>query len=79
MKEINEPLETKVEVIIKDINYILDFFPIDDFINIGPFEKEKIGENEKEFNYKINLDKYEDMIYVLKLLHTPQVYKLLPI
>ena len=77
LKEINEPLETKVEVIIKDINYILDFFPIDDFINIGPFEKEKIGENEKEFNYKINLDKYEDMIYVLKLLHTPQVYKLI--
>ena len=77
LEEINEPLETKVEVIIKDMNYILDYFPIDDFINIGKVEKEKIGENDKDFNYKINLDKYQDIIYVLKLFHSPQVCKLI--
>ena len=51
LEEINEPLQTKIEMIIKDMNYILDNFPIDDFINIGHLEKEKITENEKEFNY----------------------------
>ena len=76
LEEINEPLQAKVEVIIKDMNYILDHFPIDDFINIGQVEKEKIEENEKEFNYKINLEKYEDILFVLKILHSPQVYKL---
>ena len=76
LEEINEPLQTKIEMIIKDMNYILDNFPIDDFINIGHLEKEKITENEKEFNYKINLDKYEDILFVLELLHSPQVYKL---
>ena len=76
LEEINKPLQTKVEVIIKDMNYIMDNFPIDDFINIGKLEKEKIGENEKDFNYKINLNKYEDILYVLEKLHSPQVYKL---
>ena len=76
LEEINEPLQTKVEVIIKDMNYILDNFPIDDFINIGKLEKEKIGENKKDFNYKINLDSYEDILYVLNILKSQQVYKL---
>ena len=77
LEEINEPLQTKVEVIIKDINYIIDHFPIDDFINVGNLEKEKIGENEKDFNYKINLEKYEDILYVLEFLHSTQIYKLI--
>ena len=76
LEEINEPLQTKVEVIIKDMNYILDNFPIDDFINIGKLEKEKIGEDEKEFNYKINLDNYENILFVLNILRSQQVYKL---
>ena len=76
LEEINEPLQAKVEVIIKDMNYILDHFPIDDFIHVGHLEKEKILENDKDFNYKINLDKYEDILFVLEILHSPQVYKL---
>ena len=76
LEEINEPLQTKLEIVIKDMNYIMDNFPIDDFINIGKLEKEKIDGNEKDFNYKINLDKYEDILYVLENLHSPQIYKL---
>ena len=76
LDEVNEPLQTKVEVIIKDMNYILDHFPIDDFINIGKLEKERILENDKDFNYKINLDKYEDILFVLNILHSQPVYKL---
>ena len=77
LEEVNEPLQAKVEVIIKDMNYILDHFPIDDFINIGQLEKERILEKDKDFNYKINLDKYEDILFVLKLLHSQPVYKLI--
>jgi len=76
LEEINEPLQTRVEVIIKDMNYILDNFPIDDFINVGKLEKEKIRENEKDFNYKINLDNYEEILFVLNILRSQQVYKL---
>ena len=77
LNEINEPLETKIEVIIKDMNYILDNFPINDFINIGKKnEKEKVGENNPNFLYKINLDKYNDILIVLKILHSPTAFKL---
>ena len=77
LDEINEPLETKIEIIIKDMNYILDNFPINDFINIGKnIEKEKVGENNPNYLYKINLDKYEDILYVLKILHSSTTFKL---
>jgi len=34
LKEVNKPMEIPVEVIVKDINYILDNFPIDQLINV---------------------------------------------
>ena len=34
LKEINEPINPQLELIIKDINYILDNFPFDEFIHI---------------------------------------------
>ena len=78
LNEINEPLETKIEIIIKDMNFILDNFPINDFINIGKNkEKEKIGENNPDYLYKINLDKYEDILYVLKILNSKTTFKLI--
>ena len=78
LDEINEPLETKIEIIIKDMNYILDNFPINDFINIGKnIEKEKVGENNPDYLYKINLDKYEDILYVLKILNSKTTFKLI--
>ena len=77
LKEINEPLETKIEIIIKDMNYILDNFPINDFINIGKNkDKEKVGENNQNFLYKINLKEYNDILIVLKILHSPTIFKL---
>ena len=77
LTEINEPLETKIEIIIKDMNYILDNFPINDFIDVGKNkEKEKVGENNPNFLYKITLDKYNDILTVLKILHSPTTFKL---
>ena len=77
LDEIGQPLETKIEIIIKDMNYILDNFPINDFINIGKNkDKEKVGENNKNFLYKINLNQYNDILIVLKILHSPITFKL---
>ena len=79
LAEIEEPLETKIEIIIKDMNYILDNFPINDFININAGknkEKEKVGENNPNYLYKINLDEYNDILEVLKILHSPPAFKL---
>ena len=77
LSEINEPLETKIEIIIKDMNYILDNFPINDFINIGKNkEKEKVGEYNPNFLYKINLHEYNDILIVLKILHSSTTFKL---
>ena len=77
LKEIDEPMETQVEVIIKDMNYILDNFPINDFINIGKNkEKEKVGDENPNFLYKINLDEYNDILIVLKILNSPPIFRL---
>ena len=78
LKEIDEPMETQVEIIIKDMNYILDNFPIHDFINIGKNkEKEKVGEENPNFLYKINLDDYNDILTILKILNSPPVFRLI--
>ena len=77
LKEIDEPLETQVEIIIKDMNYISDNFPINDFINIGKNkEKEKVGNENPNFLYKINLDDYNDILNILKILNSPPVFRL---
>ena len=77
LKEIDEPMETKVEIIIKDMNYIIDSFPINDFINIGKNkEKEKVGDENPNFLYKINLDEYNDILIVLKILNSPPIFRL---
>lgn len=57
--------------------YILDNFPIYDFINIGKNnEKEKIGNNNPNYLYKINLERYEDILSVLKMLYSSTIFKL---
>ena len=77
LKEIDEPMETQVEIIIKDMNYIIDSFPINDFINIGKNkEKEKVGDENPNFLYKINLDEYNDILIVLKILNSPPIFRL---
>ena len=50
IQEIKEPINPQIELVIKDINYILDNFPFDDFIDV------KDKENLNEINI-INLDK----------------------
>ena len=59
------------------MNYILDSFLINDFININAGknkEKEKVSENNPNYLYKINLDEYNDILEVLKILHYPPAF-----
>ena len=78
LTEIYDPLETSVEVIIKDMNYLLDHFPVNDFINVGKItEKQRIEEDNKNFAYKLNVNSYNDLLEVYKILHSTNVTRLI--
>jgi hypothetical protein len=47
LNEVNKPLEVPIEIIVKDINYILDNFPIDDLVE---FVDENISNDNKSNN-----------------------------
>jgi hypothetical protein len=92
IKEITSPIDIQLEAIMTDINYILDNFPMDKFINID----ENFGLNSHNKNtvskskdyslrsksqennklYKINLDKQEDIIKICKIFHSMDFYRL---
>ena len=91
LKEVTTPIDVQLEAIMTDINFILDNFPMDKFINI----QEDFGLNSKNKNsprnieysrrsksqgsnklYKINLDKQEDIIKICKIFHSMDFYRL---
>ena len=92
IKEITSPIDIQLEAIMTDINYILDNFPMDKFINID----ENFGLNSHNKNtvskskdyslrsksqennklYKINLGKQEDIIKICKIFHSMDFYRL---
>jgi len=51
LKEVNKPMEIPVEVIIKDINYILDNFPIHELVDI---EENKNENDENDYGATFN-------------------------
>ena len=85
IKEVSEPLDVQLELVMKDLNYILDNFPMDKFINIdgdinsnkNQKSKTKIINTPLRYNsqrnnkiYKLTLDKQEDIIKICKILHS---------
>ena len=92
IKEITTPIDIQLEAIMTDINYILDNFPIEQFINIDEdfglnSKGDKITSKSKEFSqrsksqggnklYKINLDRQEDIIKICKIFHSMDFYRL---
>jgi len=88
IKEVNEPIDVQLELVMKDINYILDNFPMDKFINID--EDLNINKNNtdspkransqdnklKNKMYKISLEKQEDIMKVYKVFHSMDFYRL---
>ena len=67
IKEVNEPINAKLELIIKDINYILDNFPFDEFIQVKNGENIKIN-LKKDFINKITVKNNEQLIKILKII-----------
>ena len=95
IKEVTTPIDVQLEAIMSDINYILDNFPMDKFINIDEdfglrYKKNKSVSKSKEYSqrsksqggnqlYKINLDRQEDIIKVCKIFHSMDFYRLVSI
>ena len=88
IKEITSPIDIKLEAIMTDINYIIDNFPMDNFINIDEdflLKNKSIKTNESTRRsksqggnklYKINLDKQEDLLKIYKVFHSMDFYRL---
>jgi len=92
IKEVMEPLDVQLEIVMKDMNYILDNFPMDKFIKIDDdlnIYKNKSNNNNfsqhypKRSNsqsnhlvYKLSLDKQEDVVKMLKIFHSMDFYRL---
>ena len=90
IKEVSEPIDIQLELIMKDLNFILDNFPMDKFINIDDDTKTNKNNNKnkrespnrsnsQEFNkvYKLNLDKQEQIIQLCKIFHSMEFYRLI--
>ena len=72
LKEINEPINPQLELIIKDINYILDNFPFDEFIHIQNNNQEQneskdVNNNNIPIN-KIVIKNKKEYLIILKAL-----------
>ena len=88
IKEITTTIDIKLEAIMTDINYIIDNFPMDNFINIDEdflLKNKSIKTNESTRRsksqggnklYKINLDKQEDLLKIYKVFHSMDFYRL---
>ena len=57
IKEIQEPINPQIELIIKDVNYILDNFPFDEFIHIK--ENTELLNESKETNDSRNNNSFD--------------------
>ena len=83
IKEVTEPLDVQIEVVMKDINFILDNFPMEKFINIeDDINIRQSKDIHRRCNsqgnklYKINLDNQEDIIKIYKIFHSMEFYRL---
>ena len=88
IKEVSEPIDVQFELVMKDINYILDNFPLDKFINIDDdvniykyYNKETPNrsvsyDNNNNNLYKLKLEKQEDIMKIFKIFHSMDFYRL---
>ena len=85
IKEVSEPIDVQIEIVMKDVNYILDNFPMDKFINIEDdknIKHSRDSHSRRSYSqgnnkiYKINLDHQEDIIKICKIFHSMDFYRL---
>ena len=91
LDEVNKPIDIPVEIIMKDVNFILDNFPIEELIDIEDQflhnqAREKLYKtthvfkeiiHAKQLYYKIKSVKKEDIIYVYKKIQSKGVFKII--
>ena len=86
LDEVTKPVDLPVEIIMKDVNFILDNFPIEELIDIDDLEKKEMSKtvsqfkntsNRKQLYYKIKSVKREDIIYIYKKLQNLKVYRII--
>lgn len=86
LDEVTQPMEIPVEIIMKDINFILDNFPIEELVDLDDYNSstnpsrftgKKDTTNRKQLYYKIKSVTREDIIYVYKKLQTQMVYRII--
>lgn len=69
MEEVNEPLDIQVELVIKDLNYILEYFPLEEFVEIKRNENLKM-DIRSDFTNRINVNNREDLLKILKIINS---------
>ena len=69
MEEVNEPLNIQVELVIKDLNYILEYFPLEEFVEIKRNENLKM-DIRSDFTNRINVNNREDLLKILKIINS---------
>lgn len=69
MEEVNEPLNIQIELVIKDLNYILEYFPMDEFIEIKRNENLNMDIRE-DFTNRINVNNREELLKILKTINS---------
>jgi hypothetical protein len=85
LKEITQPIEIPIELIMKDINYILDKLPIEELItyennNNNSNNKEDESNNNNNYNpfyFKISINNKEELITVYHHLQSNSVYRII--
>lgn len=86
IEEVMEPIEVPIEIIMKDVNYILDNFPIEDLIDLE--EKKKLTNKSEELTlsllksskslyHKIQSVTKSEIITVYKHMQNINIYRLI--
>ena len=78
LKEVNEPIDAQLVIIMKDMSYILDNFPMENFVNVNNEEiKDSILHPEKPTIHKIKIGDTKDILKITKIFHSMQFYRLI--
>ena len=85
LKEVMEPIDIPIEIIMKDVNYILDNFPIEELIDLE--EKKKITKSDeiniallkssKDLYHKIQSVSKQEILSVYKHMQNINIYRLI--
>ena len=77
LREITQPIEIPIELIMKDLNFILDKLPIEDLITYDKDDDSSSKSNYNPFYFKIQINSKEELITVYHHLQSNTVYRII--